>query len=55
MGVLPTVHGEPKYIHWFEESIRVFTRCTTTAPMLTSSNDSIFGSQTGENTSALPL
>jgi len=54
LDTLPTEHGESKSIHWVGESARVFTRHTSTAIMPTSSNISIFGSQTDENTSTLP-
>jgi len=51
---LPLVHREPKPTHWFGESIKVYTRRTFVALVPTFSTVMIFGSQTGENKSALP-
>ena len=38
LGTLPIERGEPKLFHQFGESTRLFTKCTSTAPMPTSSN-----------------
>ena len=54
LDILPQEHEERKPPHRFREATRVFTRCTSTAHMTTSTAILIFETQTGENTSILP-